>query len=614
MSTPIEDYAFLSNCRSAALVSRLGSIDWLCFPRFDSPAMFGRLLDDRAGHWSIAVDGCTSSTRRYAESSLVLESTFTADTGTCVLTDALAFAEGKRKHELGENSPALLLRHVACTQGEVTLRIELAARLEYGLVEPLLLQVDGGVLGRGGASLFVFSSSLPMRLDDNTASASVRIAEGESIAFSLQHALTTESTPAPYTHHQIVERLRETSKTWRSWSEIHQHYKGPWRDLVAHSGRVLQGLMFQPTGAIVAAPTTSLPEVSGGDRNWDYRYTWIRDASLTMEALWTAACPFESTRFFQYLANAASAQVSRSSELQIMFGIGGEHDLTERTLPHLAGWNNSRPVRIGNGAWTQRQLDVYGELLRSADVLSDQLGNMDTSTRTFLVAVADAAATVWQQLDQGIWEARSEPKHFVHSKLMCWVALDSAIRIAALLQAEHRVAAWRDEREKIRQAILEQGWSDHAQAFTQAFGSQELDASCLLLSIVGFLPGDHPRVLSTIDAIATRLTDDRGLVYRYRATDGLEGKEGTFLLCTFWLAQAQALAGRVGEATSTFERAIQFANDLTLLSEEVDPVTGGLLGNFPQAFSHVGLINAAYTISQALDREPQLFHSLLEIE
>ena len=330
-----------------------------------------------------------------------------------------------------------------------------------------------------------------------------------------------------------------------------------------------------------------------------------------MESLWISACPFEATRFFNFLANTASAQLTHKKFLQIMFGIGGEHDLSERELGSLEGWNGSRPVRIGNGAWAQRQLDVYGELLRSAVVLADTLGKLDEITRLFLIKVADTAAAVWTEKDQGIWEVRGEPQHFVHSKLMCWVAMDCAIRLAAMLHAEDKVPFWTTTREQIREAILTKGWSEQSQAFTQSFGSDQLDASCLMIPIVDFLPGDDPRVVSTIDAIASRLTDERGLVYRYRSEDGLQGEEGAFLLCSFWLAQAQALAYKPVEARRTFELAISFRNDVGLLAEEVDSVNGSLLGNFPQAFSHVGLVNAAATIAEMEARQPALFEHLL---
>jgi GH15 family glucan-1,4-alpha-glucosidase len=402
-----------------------------------------------------------------------------------------------------------------------------------------------------------------------------------------------------WSQEEIATRLDDTLEGWRSWSRLHQAYEGPWRELVHHSGRVLQALTFQPTGAIVAAPTTSLPETVGGERNWDYRYTWVRDASLTMEALWVAACPDEANRFFGFLADAAASQLHRGTDLQIMFGIGGERDLTERELPHLSGWRQSRPVRVGNGAWNQRQLDVYGELLGAAQRLVDQLGELDPVTRRFLTAAADTAAVRWTEKDQGIWEIRGEPRDFLYSKLMCWVALDRAIALAEPLGASDRVPAWTSARDEIRAAILERGWSETAGAFTQAFGGDDLDASNLMLAITGFLPGTDPRMKATIDATAERLTDDRGLVYRYLAQDGLEGEEGTFLLCTFWLAQAQALAGEVDRARATFERAVAYVNDVGLLAEEVDTGGAEMIGNYPQAFSHIGLVNAAWAIAQA---------------
>jgi GH15 family glucan-1,4-alpha-glucosidase len=374
---------------------------------------------------------------------------------------------------------------------------------------------------------------------------------------------------------------------------------GPWRDLVHHSGRVLYALTYYPTGAMCAAPTTSLPETPGGERNWDYRYAWVRDASFTLRALWVAACPDEGYKFFDYLASAAASQVHDGSDLQIMFGIGGERDLSERVLPHLSGWRGSAPVRVGNGAWTQRQIDVYGELLDAAARFPELISQLEPESRSFLVDLADAACHRWQDLDQGIWEVRGAPRHFVYSKLMCWVALDRAIALADLIDAADRVEEWSHWRREIEHAILTQGWSDAAGAFTQSFGSDDLDASNLMMSIVGFLPPDDPRIVATVDAICTRLTDEHGLVYRYLADDGLDGEEGTFLLCTFWLAQALALAGEHERARATFERAIAFVNDVGLLAEEVDAVTGELLGNFPQAFSHIGLVNAAWAISQA---------------
>jgi GH15 family glucan-1,4-alpha-glucosidase len=368
---------------------------------------------------------------------------------------------------------------------------------------------------------------------------------------------------------------------------------------------VLQALTFHPSGAIVAAPTTSLPEGVGGERNWDYRYSWVRDASFTMEALWVAACPDEANDFFAFMTTAAASCVGPERALQIMFGVGGEHDLSERTLGHLRGWRDSRPVRVGNGAWQQTQIDVYGELLGAAYRLRDQFGTLDEDTRRFLVALADTAASAWRGRDQGIWEVRGEPQHFLYSKVMCWVALDRAIALADAIGAEAKVGEWKRSRDEIWETVIRDGWSESAGAFTQYFGSDALDASNLMLPIVGFLPANDPRMLATIDAIAERLTDERGLVYRYRTSegvDGLAGEEGTFLLCTFWLAQALAMSDQVERARAVFEAAAGFVNDVGLLAEEVDPETGELLGNFPQAFSHIGLVNAAWAIAEAESR------------
>ncbi len=599
---PIGDYGLLSDCRSAALVSRAGSVDWLCFPRFDGPAVFARILDEDAGHFSIRPAGQFQASRAYLHQTMAIETTFTTATGEVVLTDAMAVGRNDRGHDLGAGSPGALLRRLVCTRGTVEMEVEYAPRPEYGLIHPLLDEVPGGLAARGGADRLLLSSPVGLSVWRATASAALRLEAGQTAAFALHHGHMWDPPLTAWSQDEIAARLDDTLTAWRSWSSIHQSYDGPWRDLVHHSGCVLQALTFQPTGAIVAAPTTSLPETVSGERNWDYRYTWVRDACLTMEALWVAACPDEANKFFGFLAGAAASQLQRGVDLQIMFGIGGERDLSERELPHLRGWRSSRPVRVGNGAWSQRQLDVYGELLAAAQRLVEQLGELDPATRRFLVAAADTAAVRWRDKDQGIWEVRGEPRDYLYSKLMCWVALDRAIDLAPQLEAQDRVTPWAAARDEIRAAILQQGWSDRAGAFSQAFGSDDLDASNLMLAMTGFLPGDDPRMRATIDAIAERLTDDRGLVYRYLSHDGLEGEEGTFLLCTFWLAQAQALAGELELAKATFERAVGAINDLGLLAEEVDPAGVEMIGNYPQAFSHIGLVNAAWAITQAEQR------------
>jgi alpha,alpha-trehalase len=601
-SVPIADHGLLSNCRSAALVSREGSVDWLCFPRFDSPSVFARLLDDHAGHWSIRPAGAFRGSRRYVANTMVLETTFETSSGSVSCTDALALGPGTRGHHLGEAAPCLLIRQVQGLSGEVDLDLEYVPRTEYGLTWPLLSAVDGAVLGRGGADITVLSAPVALQVGHGSASGRFSVRAGQQVAFALHHAQPGDPAPRMWSQHELAERLDDTIAGWQSWSGMHQTYQGPWQELVQVSGRVLHALTFYPTGAIVAAPTTSLPEVTGGGRNWDYRYSWVRDASLTMDALWVAACPDEAGKFFSYLSTAASTSLLRGADLQIMFGVRGERDLTERELTHLSGWRGSAPVRVGNGAWTQRQIDVYGELLAAVYRLREQVGEFDPATRDFLVAVADTAARRWTEKDRGIWEIRAAEQDFLYSKVMCWVALDRAVALAAKLRAQDKVPQWRQTMDQIHAAVLDRGWSATAGAFTQYFGSDELDASNLMLPIVGFLPATDPRMLATINATEQRLTDERGLVYRYNAgtgVDGLEGEEGTFLLCTFWLAQALALAGLPRRARRVFERAVGYANDLGLLAEEVDEATGELLGNFPQAFSHIGLVNAAHAIFEA---------------
>ncbi len=598
---PIGELAFLSDVHSAALVDRDGTVVWLTFPRFDASSVFAGLLDDGAGHWRLRPVGDQEVTRRYIDDSLVLETRFTSPEGVVVLTDALAFDAEDGGELLGAGAPHALLRHVRCEEGTAEIEVEYVPRPEYGLAHPLLWHDDGGVRTQGSPDALTLSTEVDLELADSSATGRFRLRAGEDATFALQWRRAWEEAPAAWEADRIRERLDLTRRIWQRWSDAHQAYEGPWRELVRTSGRVLHGLSFQPTGAIVAAATTSLPEVIGGERNWDYRYTWVRDASLTLRALWVAACPAEADAFLRFLVGASAADLRRGGDLQIMYGVGGERDLTERTLDHLSGWRDSRPVRVGNDAWRQRQLDVYGELLEGTARLKDQIGDLDDTAKAFLVACADIAGSSWEEPDEGIWEVRGEAQHFVHSKLMCWVALDRAIAMADWLGAEDRVEPWKRTRAEIRAAILERGWSDEAGAFTQAFGSEVLDAAVLMMPIMGFLRADDERMQATMAAIEERLTDPRGLVYRYEHTtdDGLAGEEGTFVLCTFWLAYCRALAGDVAQAREVFERAISFCNDLGLLSEEVDPTTGEQIGNFPQAFSHIGLVNAAWAIHRA---------------
>ncbi|MBT2396971.1 glycoside hydrolase family 15 protein [Streptomyces sp. ISL-100] len=608
MSTRIADYGMLADGSSAALVDRRGSIDWMCLPRFDSPALFARLLDPEAGHWSITPTGRFDVRRRYLPGTLVIETTFTTATGAARLRDALAVAEGQRGHHLGLRPPHELLREIEGLLGEVEFDIDLVPRPEYGLVRPLLRLTDGGARTFGGPNQIAVRSPVPLEAGEACARARLRVAAGQRLGFSLVWAPPEVAPPEPTAPERVTARITDTVEAWRSWEAEHDIYQGPHHDLVLLSSRVLKGLTYRPTGAIVAAPTTSLPETVGGMRNWDYRYAWIRDASLTLEALYHGSCPDEAVDFVSFMTSSAGGSAGAESSLQCMYGVGGEHDLTERVLPHLRGWRDSRPVRAGNAAWAQSQLDLYGELLNALHLYREQLGQLHPEIQRFAAELADTAARRWTEPDAGMWEMRGEPRHHLSSKVLCWVALDRAVKLAPRLGRHARTESWSSERDRIRAAVLERGWSDRRQAYAQAFDSDELDAAALLMPLYGFLPANDERMYATIEAIARELTED-GMVLRYRTTgdpsvDGLTGKEGAFALCSFWLASALAQAGHPDRAKALFDRVAGFANDLGLLAEEIDPRSGELFGNFPQAFSHIGLINAAAAIDQAYGAPP----------
>jgi GH15 family glucan-1,4-alpha-glucosidase len=435
--------------------------------------------------------------------------------------------------------------------------------------------------------------------------ASFTVAAGEEVGFALQWSPPEGPGPEPIPREKMTAWIADTVEGWRSWEGEHDIYEGPYRELVRVSSRVLKGLTYRPTGAIVAAPTTSLPETAGGERNWDYRYAWIRDASLTLDALYIGACSNEAGEFVSFMTSSAGGRASERS-LQIMYGIGGEHDLTERELPHLRGWRDSPPVRVGNGAWGQTQLDVYGVLLDALYQYRARLGELHPEIQRFVADLANTAARRWRESDAGLWEMRGEPQHHLSSKVLCWVALDRAIALAPRLGIHAEVEHWTSERDEIREAILTRGWSEKRQAYAQSFDSDQLDAAQLLMPIFGFLPATDERMRSTIGAIANELTED-GLVLRYRNQegmnpDGLTGEEGTFVICTFWLVSALAKAGEVDGAEALFDKLVSYANDLGLLAEEIDTASGELLGNFPQAFSHIGLITAAWEIDKARGR------------
>ncbi|HSD23424.1 MAG TPA: glycoside hydrolase family 15 protein, partial [Solirubrobacterales bacterium] len=519
------------------------------------------------------------------------------------LRDALAFMEGQRAHELGFDVPHEILRSVEGVSGRVDLEMELAPRGEYGLVKPLFRQENGGGRTFGGPNRIAVRTGSPVEITDSTMRASFEVSEGEQLGFAMRWApVESAEQPAPTAPDRVAARIDDTIEAWRSWEGEHDIYEGPHKELVRHSSRVLKGLTYRPTGAIVAAPTTSLPETVGGERNWEYRFSWIRDSSLTLEALYIGACSDEAEEFVSFMTSSAGGRAGEGS-LQIMYGIGGEHDLTERELPHLRGWRDSRPVRVGNGAWDQVQLDVYGELLNSLYLYRSQLGELHMEIQAFVADLADTAARRWKETDSGMWEMRGDPRHHLSSKVLCWTALDRSVKLAPALGENAKIEEWSRVRDEIREAVLERGWSEKRQAYAQSFDSDELDAAQLLMPILGFLPATDERMRSTIEAIARDLTED-GLVLRYRNdeglnADGLTGEEGTFVICSFWLVSCLAKAGEVERAEKLFDQLAGYANDLGLLAEEIDTANGEQLGNFPQAFSHIGLITAAWEIDKA---------------
>jgi GH15 family glucan-1,4-alpha-glucosidase len=603
-NTPMEriaDYALLSNCQGSALVSRNGSIDWACLPAFDAPALFARILGEPGGAWSIRTVAPAECRREYVEDTMVLRTEMRTATGVVVLTDFMPLHADDRHNDIGRHSPSAIARVVDGVEGTVEVEVEIAVRPEYGLTTPLVSETEPGLWHtRGGPIRATIATDVDLRGEQGVLRARFTLQAGEHRCFAMQVTDPWRDQPPMPSAARVLAAREDTIDGWRSWAQKLVGYEGEHRALLRRSAVVLRALNYAPTGAIVAAPTTSLPEEIGGVRNWDYRYTWVRDASFTIGALAASGCGFEASAFFDFFATATAGSVASGQGLQIMYGIRGERFIPEHELDALQGHRGSRPVRIGNGAWDQTQLDVYGELLDAALQIS-QLGiDIDDEYCAFLADIADRAVLRWPDIDEGIWEVRGGAGHFLYSKVMNWVALDRAVQLAPVIGAgSERVANWAEHRDRIRAVILEHGWSDGAGAYTQAFGRDDLDASVLMMPVVGFLPATDPRMHATIDAIADHLTDDHGFVYRYLNEDGLAGGEGTFGICTFWLAECLALAGEVDRARVLFDRMARCANDVGLLSEEVDPATGELLGNFPQAFTHIGLVHAALAIAAA---------------
>lgn len=576
----------IGDCHTAALVSRQGSIDWLCLPDFDSGACFAALLGTAAhGYWSISpAEPIRSIRRQYSDGTLILETEFDTESGSAKLIDCMV-----PRQEMPE-----LLRVVVGARGQVRMKLELVIRFDYGSVVPWVQRMGNGISAIAGPDMIRLRADVPLHSENMKTEAEFTISEGQKVAFDLSWYPSNQHEPAPV---NIDEAIQNTEEWWREWSD-RCVYPGQWRDAVLRSLITLKALTFLPTGGIVAAPTTSLPELLGGVRNWDYRFCWVRDATLTLQALLNAGYLDEAREWREWLLRAVAGS---PAELNILYGIRGERRLTELELPWLPGYEKSVPVRTGNAAYKQYQLDIFGEVANTLFQAREAgLGPAEHSRHEVAVAMLEFLETGWKQPDEGIWEVRGPRRHFVHSKMMAWVAVDRLTKMAELGRFEVDIPRWKKLRVAIHEQVCRQGFDANMNSFVQYYGGKHLDASILMMPLVGFLPPDDARVIGTVKAIETHLVEN-GFVGRYTqdpAVDGLPHGEGTFLPCSFWLVDNYELQGRHAEAVAMFERLLDIRNDVGLLSEEYDAVAKRQLGNFPQAFSHVGLVNTAFNLTR----------------
>ncbi|GAB2623432.1 glycoside hydrolase family 15 protein [Streptomyces capparidis] len=590
MPSRIEDYALIGDLHTAALVGADGSIDWLCLPRFDSGACFAALLgDEENGHWRIAPVGEGRCTRRsYRGDTLVLETVWETSSGTVKLIDFMP-----QRDEIPD-----VVRIVEGVTGEVRVLSELRLRFDYGRVVPWVRRSDDhrvAVAGPDSAWLRIDPRVRTHGRDRSTRS-EFTVRPGDRVPFVLTWHPSHEPAPPPT---DAEEALAATVDGWEKWAS-QCTYEGPWREAVLRSLITLKALTYRPTGGIVAAPTTSLPELIGGERNWDYRFCWLRDATLTLGALVTSGYLDEAREWREWLLRAVAGD---PADLRIMYGLGGERRLPETVLDWLPGYEGSVPVRIGNAAAEQLQLDVYGEVMHTLHLARE--AGLDGERYVWRIqrALLDFLESHWQEPDEGLWEVRGGRRHFVHSKVMAWVAFDRAVRTVERGRFQGPVKRWRALRDEVHREVCERGWDPERRTFTQYYGSRELDAATLLMPHVGFLPPEDPRVVGTVEAVAREL-DEGGFVRRYSnpahsSVDGLPGAEGAFVACSFWLAAAQHVTGKTEQARELFERLLDMRNDVGLLAEEWDAAAGRQIGNFPQAFSHIGLVNAAMVLSGA---------------
>jgi GH15 family glucan-1,4-alpha-glucosidase len=605
---PIAEYAFLSDCETTALVAPSGAVEWLCLPRMDGPSVFGAILDRDAGSFRLApADQSVPAGRRYLPGTMILETTWGTRTGWVIVRDVLLIgpwhhdsdrSTTHRRSPTDYDADHVLLRTLRCVNGSVEMNMECSPVFDYGAVHPGWEYTSSGY-GRACATApgseveLHLTTDLRLGIEGHRARARTTMRDGDT-AFM---ALSWSTHGAPESYDQAYSHLVRTADYWHEWLSRGEFPDHPWRGHLQRSALTLKGLSYSPTGAIVAAATTSLPETPGGERNWDYRYSWIRDATFALWGLYTLGFDWEANDFFYFIADVAGKE---GENLQIMYGIQGERQLTERTLDHLDGYEGAKPVRIGNGAWDQKQHDVWGAVLDSIYLHTKSRDELPETAWPLLSAMVEAAIVNWREPDCGIWEVRGAPQHFTSSKVMCWVACDRGARLARMRDDHDRAERWQAAAAEIQADVLANA-VDERGVFCQHYETTALDASCLLMPLVRFLPRDDPRVVATVDAIANELTDD-GLVLRYRVEqtdDGLSGEEGSFVICSFWLVSALAEIGEGRRARELCEKLLSYASPLLLYAEEIDPRSGRHLGNFPQAFTHLALINAVMHVIRA---------------
>lgn len=586
----IEDYGVIGDCETAALVSREGSIDWLCWPTFSSGACFAALLGTKDnGYWKIApVVKVDSVRRRYAARTLILETTFDTEDGEVCVTDFMP--------PRGEHSD--IVRRVRGERGTVAMRMDLAIRFDYGRTIPWVTSTDGELRAVAGPDMAVLRTAVPLRGDGLTTVSEFSVREGETVDFALTYASSVGRVPEEI---DVQVAWQETADYWKDWAG-RSSYSGKYGDAVERSLMTLKALTYRPTGGIVAAVTTSLPEWPGGERNWDYRYCWLRDTAFTLQVLIQAGYHDEAMAWRRWLLRAVAGS---PGQLQTIYGIRGERDLVEWEAGWLQGYENSRPVRVGNGAVGQFQLDVFGEVAAALARTPEAEDDIKTPAGALQASLVDHLCDVWQEPDEGIWEVRGGRQHFTYSKVMAWVAVDRAIGHYERFDGSGDVERWKQVRTQIHAEVCEKGFDRELNSFVQAYGSRELDASCLRIVLVGFLPPEDPRIRGTVEAIERRLMRG-GFVLRYdtkTSDDGLPAGEGVFLACSFWMVENLWLIGRKDDAVKMFERLLTLQNDVGLLSEEYDPRGRRMLGNFPQALSHIALVHAAFALSDRWEPE-----------